>query len=34
MVERFVKEVYLEHGLSQEQADSAGGKIYTFGSYR
>lgn len=34
LVRNFVKETYLAAGVSAEQAEQAGGKIYTFGSYR
>lgn len=33
-VRAFVRETYLAAGASPEQADQAGGKIYTYGSYR
>ncbi|KAF7965677.1 hypothetical protein HWV62_9107 [Athelia sp. TMB] len=33
-VKKFVKTVSLAHGLSDAAATAAGGKIYTFGSYR
>lgn len=34
LVRTFVKDTYLAAGVSQDQAEQAGGKIYTFGSYR
>jgi poly(A) polymerase Pap1 len=34
LVKRFVKEVSLARGMSEAAADAAGGKIFTFGSYR
>ncbi|KAH8083608.1 polymerase [Filobasidium floriforme] len=34
IVKDFVKEVYMRQGVSEAQAVDAGGKIYTFGSYR
>jgi poly(A) polymerase Pap1 len=34
LVKRFVKQVSLARGLSEAAADAAGGKIFTFGSYR
>jgi poly(A) polymerase len=33
-VKQFVKQVSLARGLSEAAADAAGGKIFTFGSYR
>ena len=34
LVKKFVKHVSLKRGLSESAASAAGGKIYTFGSYR
>ena len=34
LVKQFVKKVSLERGLSETAASTAGGKIFTFGSYR
>ncbi|CAL1700288.1 unnamed protein product [Somion occarium] len=34
IVKKFVRKVSLAHGLSEAAADAAGGKIFTFGSYR
>jgi poly(A) polymerase len=34
LVKRFVKQVSLDNGLSETAAAAAGGKIFTFGSYR
>ncbi|KDQ64202.1 hypothetical protein JAAARDRAFT_27829 [Jaapia argillacea MUCL 33604] len=34
LVKKFVYEVSLSHGLSETAANAAGGKIFTFGSYR
>jgi len=34
LVRRFVEESCLKHNLSPEAAKKAGGKIYTYGSYR
>jgi poly(A) polymerase len=34
LVKEFVKKVSLERGLSEAAANAAGGKIFTFGSYR
>lgn len=34
LVKKFVKRVSLARGLSESAANAAGGKIYTFGSYR
>ncbi|KIM58766.1 hypothetical protein SCLCIDRAFT_1218312 [Scleroderma citrinum Foug A] len=34
LVKKFVYEVSLKHGLSETAASAAGGKIFTFGSYR
>ncbi|KZT29383.1 poly-A polymerase [Neolentinus lepideus HHB14362 ss-1] len=34
LVRRFVKQVSLDHGLSETAAEATGGKIFTFGSYR
>ena len=34
LVKKFVKRVSLARGLSESAANGAGGKIYTFGSYR
>jgi poly(A) polymerase len=34
LVKKFVKKVSLERGLSEAAANTAGGKIFTFGSYR
>lgn len=34
LIQEFVKKVSLEQGLSEAAATAAGGKIYTFGSYR
>ncbi|KAK7058143.1 Poly(A) polymerase central domain-containing protein [Favolaschia claudopus] len=34
LVKRFVKEVSLSKGLSEAASNAAGGKIFTFGSYR
>jgi poly(A) polymerase len=34
LVKKFVKEISLKNGLSESAANSAGGKIFTFGSYR
>jgi poly(A) polymerase len=34
LTKRFVKEVSLMEGLSETAANAAGGKIFTFGSYR
>ncbi|PFH47805.1 hypothetical protein AMATHDRAFT_66822 [Amanita thiersii Skay4041] len=34
LVKKFVYKVSLTHGLSEAAAQAAGGKIYTFGSYR
>jgi poly(A) polymerase len=34
LVKQFVKQVSLARGLSEAAADAAGGKIFTFGSYR
>jgi len=33
-VKKFVKKVSLARGLSEAAADAAGGRIFTFGSYR
>ena len=34
LVKKFVYEVSIAHGLSEATATAAGGKIFTFGSYR
>jgi poly(A) polymerase Pap1 len=34
LVKKFVREVSLTRGLSEPAANAAGGKIFTFGSYR
>jgi poly(A) polymerase len=34
LVKKFVRDIALNNGLSQTAADAAGGKIFTFGSYR
>lgn len=34
MVKKFVRQVGLDRGLSEAAAAAAGGKIFTFGSYR
>jgi len=34
LVKEFVRKVSLERGLSEAAANAAGGKIFTFGSYR
>ena len=34
LVKKFVHRVCLQHGLSEAAAAAAGGKIFTFGSYR
>jgi poly(A) polymerase len=34
LVKKFVHQVSLSRGLSESAAQAAGGKIYTFGSYR
>lgn len=34
LVKKFVYQISLKHGLSEAAASSAGGKIFTFGSYR
>jgi poly(A) polymerase len=34
LVKKFVKKVSLSRGLSETAADAAGGRIFTFGSYR
>lgn len=34
LVKSFVRKVSLERGLSEAAANAAGGKIFTFGSYR
>ncbi|TFK55404.1 polymerase [Heliocybe sulcata] len=34
LVRKFVKQVSLDRGLSEAAAEAAGGKIFTFGSYR
>jgi poly(A) polymerase len=34
LVKKFVREVSLSKGLSETAANAAGGKIFTFGSYR
>jgi len=34
LVKQFVKKVSMERGLSEAAANAAGGKIFTFGSYR
>ena len=34
LVKQFVKKVSMAHGLSESAAAAAGGKIFTFGSYR
>jgi len=34
LVKKFVHKVALERGLSESVANAAGGKIFTFGSYR
>lgn len=34
LVKRFVKQVSMAHGMSEATATAAGGKIFTFGSYR
>ncbi|KAI0722730.1 polymerase [Earliella scabrosa] len=34
LIKKFVRRVSLARGLSESAADNAGGKIYTFGSYR
>lgn len=34
LVKNFVYQVSLKHGLSEAAASAAGGKIFTFGSYR
>lgn len=34
LVRKFVEEACLKHNLSPEAANKAGGKIYTYGSYR
>jgi poly(A) polymerase len=33
-VKRFVQKVAIQRGLSESAANAAGGKIFTFGSYR
>jgi poly(A) polymerase len=33
-VKKFVRKVSLSRGLSEAAADAAGGRIFTFGSYR
>jgi len=34
LVKQFVKKVSLDRGLSEAAANTSGGKIFTFGSYR
>jgi poly(A) polymerase len=34
LVKTFVQEVYLQQGYPEAMAKDAGGKIFTFGSYR
>ena len=34
LVKQFVKKVSMDRGLSETAANTAGGKIFTFGSYR
>lgn len=34
LVKKFVKKVSMDRGLSEAAANAAGGKIFTFGSYR
>lgn len=34
LVKKFVKKVSMDRGLSETAANAAGGKIFTFGSYR
>ncbi|KAJ7661167.1 Poly(A) polymerase central domain-containing protein [Mycena rosella] len=34
LVKKFVRSVFLSHGLSEAEASAAGGKIFTFGAYR
>lgn len=34
LVKKFVRRVALDRGLSEAQANAAGGMIFTFGSYR
>jgi poly(A) polymerase len=34
LIKRFVRKISLARGLSEAAADAAGGKIFTFGSYR
>ena len=34
LVKQFVRKVSLDRGLSEAAANAAGGKIFTFGSYR
>lgn len=34
LIKRFVKRISLDRGLSEAAAEAAGGKIFTFGSYR
>ncbi len=34
LIKKFVRQVSLSRGLSEAAANAAGGKIYTFGSYR
>ncbi|KAH9948792.1 poly-A polymerase [Amylocystis lapponica] len=34
LVKRFVRKITIARGMSESQADGAGGKIFTFGSYR
>jgi len=34
LVKKFVRKVALDRGLSEASANAAGGKIFTFGSYR
>ena len=34
LVKKFVRKVSLSRGLSEAAADAAGGRIFTFGSYR
>ncbi|KIP04893.1 hypothetical protein PHLGIDRAFT_108953 [Phlebiopsis gigantea 11061_1 CR5-6] len=34
LIKKFVKRISIAHGLSESAAEAAGGKIFTFGSYR
>ena len=34
LIKKFVKRISISHGLSESAAEAAGGKIFTFGSYR